>query len=88
MAKEKKPQQTKAKANIKSAKRERGATSRFGRIRRYFRDMVSELKKASWPSKKDLVKYTGVVLAFVVILAVVIGVMDFGLAQVLKLITG
>jgi preprotein translocase subunit SecE len=50
--------------------------------------MVSELKKASWPSKKDLVKYTGVVLAFVVILAVVIGVMDFGLAQVLKLITG
>ncbi len=84
MAKDKSMQKSNAKLN----KRERGIARRFDRIRRYFREMYAELKKATWPSRKTLVKYTSVVLAFVIVLAVVIGLMDLGLTQLLKLITG
>jgi preprotein translocase subunit SecE len=76
------------KPEVKLTRRERGVVAIFNRMRKYFRDMYSELKKATWPTKKEIVKYTGVVIAFVVILAVVIGLMDLGLTQLLKLITG
>ena len=35
-------------------------------IARPFRDMFYELKKVTWPSKKDLINYTLLVLAFIV----------------------
>ena len=39
-------------------------------------------------TKKELAKYTGVVLAFVAIFAVIVGLMDLGLTELLKLIIG
>ncbi len=81
--KEKKLQKTTAKPVAR-----RGFKGFVARIVKYFRDMISELKKATWPSKKDIVKYTGIVLAFVTVLAVVVGLLDFGFTKLLQLITG
>ena len=47
-----------------------------GRISTAFKNMVAELKKVAWPSKKDLVNYSIVVIAFVVALAVIVGLLD------------
>ena len=47
-----------------------------GRIAGAFKNMASELKKVAWPSKKDLINYSIVVIGFVVVLAVVVGVLD------------
>ena len=47
-----------------------------GRIATAFKNMVAELKKVAWPSKKDLVNYSIVVIAFVVALAVIVGLLD------------
>ena len=47
-----------------------------GRIGTAFKNMVAELKKVAWPSKKDLVNYSIVVIAFVVALAVIVGLLD------------
>ena len=58
----------------------------FVRMKRYFKEGGAELKKTVWPTKKDLVKYTGVVLAFIVVFAVVVGAMDFALVELLNLI--
>lgn len=58
----------------------------FVRMKRYFKEVGAELKKTVWPTKKDLVKYTGVVLAFIVVFAVVVGAMDFALVELLNLI--
>ena len=41
-----------------------------------FKNMVAELKKVAWPSKKDLVNYSVVVIGFVVALAVIVGLLD------------
>ena len=42
-----------------------------GRVSGAFKNMAAELKKVSWPSKKDLVNYSVVVIGFVVALAVI-----------------
>ena len=46
------------------------------RIAGAFKNMVAELKKVAWPSKKDLINYSIVVIGFVVVLAVIVGVLD------------
>ena len=46
--------------------------------------MVAELKKVAWPSKKDLINYSIVVLGFVVGLALIVGLLDTASSVVVK----
>ena len=55
-------------------------------IARPFRDMWHELKKVTWPSKKDLINYTLVVLAIIVFMGVVIGLLDLGSSELVRLL--
>lgn len=56
-------------------------------IRKYFREVLSEVKKVSWPSKKELTNYVIAALVFITGIAVVTGLVDMGLTQLLALIT-
>ena len=49
----------------------------FGAIAKYFRELRSELKKVVWPTPKQVVKNTLIVLACVLIVGVFIWVFDF-----------
>ena len=53
------------------------------RIATPFKNMWHELKKVTWPTKKDLFSYTMVVIAFMVFMAVVIGVIDLGASSLI-----
>ena len=53
---------------------------------RFFKDIVSELKKVTWPTAKDLIKYAGAVIAFILVMAVITGLMDFGLSSLFNLV--
>lgn len=55
-----------------------------GRIVSAFKNMRAELRNVAWPSKKDLINYSLVVLGFVVVLAVVIGLLDTGSSFLVK----
>jgi len=46
------------------------------RIGRWFREMRSELKKVVWPTRKQLINNTLIVIVAVVIVSAVIGLMD------------
>lgn len=48
----------------------------FERLKRWFREMRSELKKVSWPTAKATMKNVGIVIVCVVIVGLVIGVFD------------
>ena len=48
----------------------------FERLKRWFREMRSELKKVSWPSAKATMKNVGIVLLCVLIVGLAIGVFD------------
>ena len=58
----------------------------FKRIGRYFKNMWHELKKVSWPSKKDVFNYSLIVFAFMVVMGVIIGLIDFGSGALIDLI--
>ncbi|OQB23399.1 MAG: preprotein translocase subunit SecE [Firmicutes bacterium ADurb.Bin182] len=53
---------------------------------RYFKEVVGELKKLSWPSRKELINSTLTVIAFVLIFSAIIGVLDFLFAEGFKLL--
>lgn len=55
----------------------------FGGIALFFRQVVSELRKVVTPTRKELLKFTGVVLVFVVI---VMGIV-YGLDTLFALLT-
>ena len=42
------------------------------RVKKWFRDMKSELKKVSWPAPKQTAKSTGVALVVIVVCAIVL----------------
>ena len=48
----------------------------FGRIIKWFRELKSELKKVQWPTAKQTVNNTVIVILCVVVVAVVIGAFD------------
>ncbi|MBR2040134.1 MAG: preprotein translocase subunit SecE [Clostridia bacterium] len=58
------------------------------RIGRFLRDYKSEAKKIVWPTFKDVVKNTLIVLVICLIVGAFIWAVDFGLAELLKLILG
>ncbi len=59
----------------------------FRRIGAKLKDVFSELKKVTWPTFPKVIKQTGVVLVVVLIFLVVISAFDFGLLQLLRLIS-
>ena len=49
----------------------------FKRMALFFRQVVAELRKVIWPTRKELLSYTWIVLIFVLIMGAYIGVLDF-----------
>ena len=52
-----------------------------GKLKNAWRAFKSELKKIVWPSWKQVLKNTLVVLVVVVICAIIIGVLDYAFSQ-------
>jgi preprotein translocase subunit SecE len=58
---------------------------RFGKkIKKLCRDLVSEMKKVVWLSKKETVRNSVLVTVVVVVTAVVIGLVDAGFTYAIK----
>ena len=51
--------------------------------RTYFKGVKSEIKRVTWPTKNELVKYTGAVLGMLVFFGVLIAVVDAVIVPVL-----
>ena len=46
------------------------------RIARFFRELKAELKKVSWPSRADTIKKTGIVIACVIVVGIIVWIFD------------
>ena len=57
-------------------------------IAKFFREAKSELKKVSWPDKKQLVHNTIVILVFILIATAILSVLDIGFAKAFQAIAG
>lgn len=50
----------------------------------YLRDTKAELRHVSWPTKRQAINYTVIVLVISIGTGIFLGVLDFGFAQILK----
>ncbi|GAA1206981.1 preprotein translocase subunit SecE [Prauserella alba] len=51
--------------------------SLFARIVRFLREVWGELRKVIWPTRKQMITYTGVVLVFVAFMIALVYLLDF-----------
>lgn len=54
----------------------------------FYRQVVAELRKVIWPTRKELVTYTSVALVFVLIMVGIIAGLDFGFSQLVIKVFG
>lgn len=57
----------------------------FSAIRIFWGETASELRKASWPTRKELKESTIVVIVGIVLLGFYVGIVDFSLREVVNL---
>lgn len=57
-------------------------------IQRYFRETIGELKKVSWPTRKEATNLTIVVLIVVAAMSAFLGLLDYLFAQFFALLLG
>ena len=69
-----------AQASPDKAKKEKKAEKKpgfFSRIAKWFKDLKSELKKVQWPTKKQTINNTVIVIICVIVVGVFIWLFDF-----------
>ena len=57
-------------------------------LQRRTRETVAEMRKVLWPSRREMVTYTVVVVIFVTVMVAVVAGLDLGLAKVVLAVFG
>ncbi|WP_031517434.1 preprotein translocase subunit SecE [Desulfofalx alkaliphila] len=71
----------KAKRETKKKDSKSASKNRIAGIKNFFQGVKSELKKVHWPTRRETLVYTGVVLVAVVFVAILIWVLDIILSS-------
>ena len=58
------------------------------RISLFYRQVIAELRKVIWPTRKELITYTSVVIVFVLMVIAYVSVLDFGFAKAVLSVFG
>ena len=53
----------------------------FARIGGFIREVVSELRKVIWPTRKELLTYTTIVVVFVTVVTAIVTGLDYGFGK-------
>lgn len=60
----------------------------FGtKVKRFFKDTKAELKKVTWPTREQLIHNTGVIIVFIIIIAVILSVLDLAFGKIFAMFT-
>ena len=79
----------KATVNEKPSKKQKEKKpKKNGGFMKFFRDLKGEFKKIVWPSKKQIINNTLVVIAAILVVGAFIWVIDLGLGWLIKLFLG
>jgi preprotein translocase, SecE subunit, bacterial len=60
----------------------RGKKGPYARLVLFYRQIIAEMRKVVWPDRNDLITYTTVVMAFVIIIMGLVAGMDWGFSKV------
>jgi preprotein translocase subunit SecE len=65
----------------KTKVKEGSSNNIFARLINFVREVVAELRKVIWPTRKELTTYTLVVVVFVIVMLSLVGGLDYGFAK-------
>jgi preprotein translocase subunit SecE len=68
----------------KKEKSGNGISSIFHKTGQFLREAKTELKKVKWPTRKELLASTAVVIVLTLLVALFLGLVDFGLIKIIK----
>lgn len=77
-----------ARTVVRSKTKEEKRPGLFGKISLFVREVFAELQKVIWPTRKELLTYTTVVVIFVAIMMTYVALADYGLARLMFLVFG
>ena len=69
-------------------KKSAGKPSLWARLTLFLRQMVAELRKVIWPTRRELITYTWVVIVFVTIVTAIVGLYDLVFTKLVLWIFG
>lgn len=63
------------------------AVNKQGKQRfKFVNDIISELKKVTWPTRREATYLTTLVIIFTVAVAIALGVIDYGFSKLMNII--
>ncbi|MDT7724071.1 MAG: preprotein translocase subunit SecE [Actinomycetota bacterium] len=62
--------------------------SAFSRLVRFIREVWAELRKVIWPTQKQMITYTTVVLVFVIFMVALVSGLDLAFGKVIEVVFG
>lgn len=77
-----------AKKASKKADEAPAAVALWNRGRQYLREVGYELRKVVWPSRKETIGSTSVVLVIVILTGIFLGIMDMFLSRIMRIFVG
>ena len=57
-------------------------------LRKFYRETRSEIKKVTWPSRKELIQHTEVVITSIILVGVIIALADFTFGKITEFVLG
>jgi preprotein translocase subunit SecE len=60
----------------------------FNMVRHFLNEAKVELKKVTWPTRKELLSTTAVVIILVLLIAFFLGIVDLGLVKIIRNVIG
>ena len=76
------------KEPVKKKDKKESVFKYFSIAGQFLREAKVELKKVKWPTRKELLASTAVVIVLVLVMAIFLGLIDFGLIKIIKNIVG
>ena len=67
--------------SVRVGGRKAGGPGRIRSLSVFYKQVVAELRKVIWPTRKELITYTSVVLVFVVFMVTLVSLLDFAFSQ-------
>lgn len=55
-------------------------------IQRYYRETVGELRKVNWPTTKEALRLTKIVLIVLAVMSAILGALDLAFSKIIELI--
>jgi preprotein translocase subunit SecE len=80
--------QTRGTAPQKSARHGRPAKTERRSPALFVREVLAELHKVIWPTRRELGTYTSVVLVFILVMVAIVTSLDYGLTKLVIAIFG